>query len=452
MMNTSKGQKSHLIHAKGVLACLLLAIAVLFSACGNNTPETTTVPTVTTTAPTTAPTTQPTTAPTETTEPIPYIVSSATVGVTGDILVHPGVYNSCLQEDGTYDFNEIYEYVAPYYQQYDYMVANLEVTFGGLGTYPYSGYPTFNCPDPMADALKNAGVDMVLTANNHTYDTRYNGMLRTIEVLDNAGLEHIGTRTSVEQPNYIVKDINGIKIGMACYTYETTKDFSDGRKSLNGLILTEEASKLVSSFRYWDLEDFYRNVEADLQGMKEDGAEFTMLYVHWGNEYKTTPNSNQTTIAQGLCDLGVDIIVGGHPHVIQPFETLTSESGHTTYCIYSTGNAISNQRRDLIGSAPNGHTEDGIIFEVEFEYWSDGSYKIAEVGVIPTWVDRPWNGGDIYYAIYPIVPPVESWESYRLDDFDDLRESYSRTMKILGDGINACREAMGLMLLPDSVD
>ena len=205
-------------------------------------------------------------------------------------------------------------------------------------------------------------------------------------------------------------------------------------------------------FRYWDLEDFYKNVTADLQGMKEDGAEFTMVYVHWGHEYRTSPNTDQKTIAQGLCDLGVDIIVGGHPHVIQPFETLTSDSGHTTYCIYSTGNAISNQRRDLIGSAPKGHTEDGIIFDFVFEYWSDGSYKIAEIGVIPTWVDRPWNGGDLYYAIYPIVPPVESWNSYRLDDHNQLRQSYARTMAIVGNGLNACREAMGLVLLPSTVD
>lgn len=451
-MNSSERHNFRLIDTRKYLICLFLVITVLLSGCSNDTPETTTAPTVITTAPTTAPTTEPTTVPTETTEPIPYIVSSATIGVTGDILVHPRVYNSCLQDDGTYDFNELYEFVAPYYQQYDYMVANLEVTFGGLGTYPYSGYPTFNCPDTMADALKNAGIDMVLTANNHTYDTRYNGMIRTLEVLDKVGLEHIGTRTSVEQPSYIVKDINGIKIGMACYTYETTKDFSDGRKSLNGLILTEEASKLVSSFRYWDLEDLYSHVKADLEGMKAEGAEFTIFYMHWGSEYRTTPNSNQTTIAQGLCDLGVDVIVGGHPHVIQPFEILTSESGHTTYCLYSTGNAISNQRRDLIGSAPNGHTEDGIIFEVEFEYWSDGSYKLAEVGVIPTWVDRPWNDGDSYYDIYPIVPPVEYWENYPLDDHDMLRESYERTMKILGDGINACRETMGLMLLPYTVD
>ena len=451
-MNAFRQRRSPFGDTRLFLICLILAAATLFTGCSDSTPETTTIPIVTTTAPTTAPTTEPTTVPTETTEPIPYIVSSATIGVTGDILVHPRVYNSCLQDDGSYDFNELFEFVSPIYKQYDYMVANLEVTFGGLGTYPYSGYPLFNCPDPMADALKNAGVDMVLTANNHTYDTLYNGMIRTIEVLDKVGLEHIGTRTSVEQPSYIVKEINGIKIGMACYTYETTKDFSEGRKSLNGLLMTEEASKLVSSFRYWDLEDFYRNVKADLQGMKESGAEFTVFYIHWGNEYRTTPNSNQTTIAQGLCDLGVDIIVGGHPHVIQPFETLTSESGHKTYCLYSTGNAISNQRRELIGSAPNGHTEDGIIFEVEFEYWSDGSYKIAEIGVIPTWVDRPWNDGDSYYDIYPIIPPVESWENYPLDDINMLKESYIRTMKILGNGLNACREAMGLIVLPDTID
>lgn len=397
--------------------------------------------------------TDPPSDPTDPTVPeptLPYIVSSAKIGATGDILVHPRVYNSCLQPDGTYDFNGIFESVAPYYQGYDYMIANLEVTFAGLEQYPYMGYPGFNCPDAMAAALKNAGVDMMLTANNHSYDTRFDGMMRTLDILDEAGLEHIGTRSSEEAPAYLVKEINGIKIGMVCYTYETTQDFSDGKKSLNGISLSVEASKLIRSFRYWDLDSFYAEVSEDLSGMRQDGAEVTMVFIHWGNEYKIKQNAQQEQIAQGLCELGVDVIVGGHPHVIEPFVTLTSQTGHQTYCLYSIGNAISNQRRYLM-NFNTGHTEDGMIFEVEFERWSDGSVRLGNVGVIPTWVDNYWQNDNIYFKIIPLDPTIKAWSSYT-ESVGELYSSYQRSMDILGDGINQCREALGLYTLPLTLD
>ncbi len=427
---------------------LLLVISLALAGCAKpDVPPSTTVPTTAPTIPTTEPApTEPPTVPTEPEPTIPYIVSSAKIGVTGDILVHSAIIRACKTSSGDYDFNDIYKHIAPYYESYDYMVANLEVTLAGSSRYKYQGYPLFNCPDSMAYALKDAGVDMVLTANNHTYDTRYDGMMRTLEVLDDVGLEHIGTRASEETPNYIVKEINGIKIGMACYTYETTQNFDDGKKSLNGIPLTVEASKLVSSFRYWDLDSFYDMVASDLSGMKQDGADFTMVYIHWGDEYKLKPNSRQEDIAQGLCELGVDVIVGGHPHVLEPFEMLESTSGHQTYCLYSTGNAVSNQRRNLMDLS-TGHTEDGLIFEVEYELWSDGSVKIGNVNMIPTWVDCTWNGNEHDYTIIPLRPGTEPWELYDLGR-DDLESSYERTMGILGDGINACREALGLYTLP----
>ncbi len=435
----------------GALSLLLILLAVALclttAACAPQEPPASSEPTLITTAPTeTTQPTVPTTEPTEPEETIPYIVSSAKIGVTGDVLVHSAIIRACKTSDGDYDFNDIYKHIKPYYESYDYMVANLEVTLGGSSRYEYQGYPLFNCPDSMAYALKDAGVDMVLTANNHTYDTRYDGMMRTLEVLDEVGLEHVGTRASEDVPNYLVKDINGIKIGMACYTYETTKNFDDGKKSLNGITLTVEASKLVSSFRYWDLDSFYDTVASDLAGMKQDGADFTMVFIHWGDEYKLKPNSRQQDIAQGLCELGVDVIVGGHPHVLEPFETLESASGHQTYCLYSTGNAVSNQRRFLMNLS-TGHTEDGLIFEVEYERWSDGSVKIGNISMIPTWVDCTWNGNENDYTIIPLNPGTAPWELYDLGK-DDLESSYERTMGILGEGINACREVLGLYALP----
>lgn len=371
-----------------------------------------------------------------------YIVSSASIGVTGDMLMHMPILDAC-RSGGEYDFSRIFQHITPYYNRYDYMIANLEVTFGGIESGDYKGYPVFNCPDSLAEDLRDAGVDMVLTANNHAYDNRHIGFIRTLEVLDQVGLEHIGTRADKLRPFYMVKEINGIHIGMACYTYETTQQPYFGKKSLNGIPLSETDSGNVSSFRYWDLQSFYRTVEDDLSAMKAEGADVTIVFIHWGNEYKLFPNDYQQTIAQSLCDIGVDIIVGGHPHVIEPFETLVSSSGNKTYCLYSAGNAVSNQRRDLM-RLNTGHTEDGIIFEAKLELWSDGSVSIGEIGALPTWVNKSWDNGKVYYQIIPLDPTLYPWEGFGVSDISELKCSYKRTMDLVGENINACRRTMGI--------
>lgn len=389
--------------------------------------------------------------PSETTAPTePYVTATASVGVTGDILMHTPVLNAAKTSDGEYDFNDNYTYVKEYFSGFDLMIANLEITLGGTDAGAYVGYPIFNCPDSVIDALQAAGIDLLLTANNHTYDTGYDGLIRTQEVLNEKGMPHIGTRLSEDDPNYIVRDINGIKVGMVCYTYESGKT-SDGRKTLNGNPLKAEACALVSSFDYNDLDSFYEEVEDTLQAMGDDGAEATMVFIHWGEEYQLSPNSYQETIAQQLCELGVDVIVGGHPHVLQPFDTLTSSSGHETYCIYSVGNAVSNQRREKISRSPNGHTEDGMIFELEFEKWSDGTVDISSVDILPTWVNLDVKDGKNVYSIIPLDTSVKSWDVFDVSDASDIYESYERTMSVVGDGLNECREALGLSAIPASI-
>jgi poly-gamma-glutamate synthesis protein (capsule biosynthesis protein) len=381
----------------------------------------------------------------------PHVVSTASLGVTGDILIHETLYNSVDRGNGVYDFTENYEFLAPYLQRYDWTVANLEVTLGGpnpvVGTYP-SAYPSFNCPDSVADALKHAGVDMLLTANNHSYDTRKEGLLRTVQVLREKGIEYLGTRDTETESLYKVKEINGIRIGMACFTY--SKLLGDGRKSLNGITVAADAGNLVSTFTYENKNAFYEEAQRAITAMKEQGAQFTVFYMHWGNEYQRTPNSHQKQLASKLCELGVDVIVGGHPHVIQPFETLTAANGNKTLCIYSTGNAISNQRKEIMDSDNySGHTEDGMIFGVTFEKWSDGSYRIGGVTIEPTWVIREKrNTPEGYRFVYQIIPldlAVADWKSFRLTDntVNQAKESYRRTMKLVGEGINQARAALG---------
>lgn len=414
-----------------------------------NTTETTTTPVETTTEATTIATTTETTAET-TVATEPFVVSTASIGVSGDVLIHSPVYNAAYQGSGVYDFNKIFTYISEYYESFDFMVANLEVTLSGENR-GYSGYPTFNCPDAIIDALKNAGVDMVLNANNHTYDHGNYGFVRTQEVLAEKEMPHLGTRLSEETPPYIIQNINGIQVGMLCYTYETG-DTSDGRKTLNGIPVNADDTNYITSFNYKDLDGFYSELETLLAEMDMHGADASMVYIHWGDEYHTTPNENQKQIAQALCELGVDVIVGGHPHVIQPFETLTSTTGHQTYCIYSIGNAISNQRRTNISASPNGHVEDGMIFSVEFELWNDGSVNVSNVNILPTWVNKEWRSSGNTYHIIPLDTSIEAWDCYEVSDVGYTYGSYKRTMAIVGEGLNACRESLGLPTLPASHD
>ncbi|MBQ4037577.1 MAG: CapA family protein [Clostridia bacterium] len=427
------------------LLCLLTICAISCGA-GENAPATT--------APEAPASEEPSFEPTpEVTEP--YVVDTASVGVIGDILIHETNYNSARRADGTYDFTENYTLVQPYLSKYDYTVANLEVTLGGekpaVGRYP-SAYPLFNCPDSIVDALKGAGVDLLLTANNHSYDTRTAGMLRTVQVVRDKGLEYLGTRDDLNESFYKVKDLNGIKIGMACFTYSTVS--SSGVKALNGITMDRDAGPYVSSFAYNRLDEFYAEAEKAIAEMKQGGAEFIMFYLHWGDEYRYSPNTYQKTIAAKLCELGVDVIVGGHPHVIQPFETITAPNGNETLCIYSTGNAISNQRKFLMDSDNySGHTEDGMIFGVTFERWSDGKVRLSEVNIEPLWVTREPEGGRQVYRIIPLDLAVSDWHSFALDDrlVADAKASYNRTMALVGTGLNAAREKLGLAPVPVTV-
>jgi len=382
------------------------------------------------------------------------VVSTASLGVVGDILIHEKVYLAAKAAGGgEYDFTENYEYVKKYFSQYDYTVANLEVTLGGedpvVGKYP-NAYPSFNSPDSVVDALKGAGVDLLLTANNHSYDTRAAGLARTVEIVRKKGLENLGTRETMEESFYPVKNINGIKVGMACFTYCNSID-ADGKKNLNGIPVSKEASPLIAGFSYDRLDEFYAEAETAVAEMKENGAEAVVFYLHWGDEYKNEPNRYQKQMAEKLCSLGVDVIIGGHPHVVQPFEVLTGENGHKTYCIYSVGNALSNQRREEAGlHVYGGRTEDGMIFGLTFEKWSDGSVNVAEVDIQPLWVIREERGGRYVYQIIPLDLSVSDWQTFGLSEnmVNEARASYLRTMTTVGNGLNSAREALGLSPRP----
>ena len=383
---------------------------------------------------------------TETEDTVPgaiTVVSSATISSQGDLLMHKPVIETCKDEDGNYDFSSIFRYVKDYVAGYDYAVANFETTLGGPN-HPYQGNPTFNTPDAFADDLVDTGFDMLLTANNHCADTTASGIVRTLEQLRNRNLATVGTQKDAGEQDFLVIEVEGIRLGISCYTY-ATDETDDGRPSLNHNSFLTKAG-IVNYYMEDKLDRFYGEVEAQLSAMEQQGVDATIFYIHWGVEYETKENEVQNKMAQKLCDLGVDVIIGGHPHVIQPMELLqsTRNPSHRTVCIYSLGNVVSNQREGIDPSFEGGFTEDGVIFNVTFEKYSDGTVGIGSVDVLPTWVNMHTTDGVKEYNVLPLDKAVESRWKEMFDISDDTlekaKDSYDRTMKILGDGLEECQK------------
>ncbi|MBQ6719898.1 MAG: CapA family protein [Oscillospiraceae bacterium] len=387
----------------------------------------------------TVPETEPTTVPTE---PEPEkIIATATISSQGDLLMHSPVFNSCKQADGTYDFESIFRYTKDTLASVDYSVANLETTFGGPN-HPHVNNKSFSCPDELAADAKEAGYDMLLTANNHSGDTTGEGLIRTLEVTRAAGLETLGSQMPGEK-RYSIVEIYGIRIGMVAYTWSckaTDKDFS-----LNGLLPIADEGQM-NYFTNANPQKLYTEAEQIMADMNAEGVDATMMFIHWGNEYEIRENRIQREIAQKLCDLGFDVIVGGHAHVVQPMALLEStvDPEHKTVCIYSLGNAVSNQRTGVSDLFPAGYTEDGVIFNVSFEKYSDGNVYLSSVEVIPTWVNMHTNNGSREYNILPLKEhEIGQWDAdfgLQNNQHASAKKSYERTMGILNEGLQQVQD------------
>ena len=249
---------------------------------------------------------------------------------------------------------------------------------------------------------------------------------------------------TAEEPKYVVQNVNGINIGMICYTYATSVS-EDGRPSLNGMPKISEPG-LCNYFTYENLPAFYEEAKANIAAMREGGAEAIVFYLHWGTEYVLFARDRERAIAQELCNMGVDVIVGGHPHVIEPIELLTSTTDpeQKTVVLYSMGNAVSNQRLGNLSMINTAHTEDGLLFNITFSKYSDDTVYLENVDVLPCWVYLRNNKAPVEFNILPLdLSTEDQWmEKYNLNEttFNAARRSYDRTMEIVGAGLQESQE------------
>lgn len=371
-------------------------------------------------------------------EPVTY---SASILSAGDIILHSPFIDSSIYKnaDGTYDYTSMFNYIADDYGAADFTIVNLESTISESN---YSGYPLFRVPAAIATAMKQSNVDMCLLANNHMYDNADAGLTMTMDALDANSLLYTGIRRATSDQTYFIQEVNGIKVGIFNYVYETNG--ADAQKAINGITVSSQSADLINSFNYDNLEDLYADIRTGLEEMKEAGVEYTIAYLHWGEEYQTKENQYENTIAQELCELGIDALIGGHPHVIQPVDLLTDSSGkHQMVCAYSMGNHISNQRQELMDSMPSGHTEDGLMVKLTLEKVDDGPVSLVAADFIPTWVYKTLaNGGAEYYVLPLGDPDAIIQEASSLDISYDVENSLSRTNAIIDEGVEKIQNAL----------
>ncbi|MDD3874804.1 MAG: CapA family protein [Methanosarcina sp.] len=325
----------------------------------------------------------------------------------GDIMVHkPQIVSQYDKKSETYNYDNNFQYVKGYIEEADLALGNVETTFGG-GT--PTGYPSFNAPDALADALANMGLDVALTSNNHLYDKGLSGMKRTLQVLRRAGIATAGTRLPWEK-NYTMVDVKGLKVAIVSYTYETPS--VDGRTTINSVIISQEAEGLINSFAYETLDEDLKKVKSTIKQAKEAGADIVVCYYHWGEEYQRSPNQWQHYIAEKTVNMGVDIIFASHPHVLQKVEMLTQQgTGIEVPVFYSMGNFLSNQRSETLN---NRYTEQGMIARVNLKYRKDtGEVTIAAMDAMRTWMEKYHQNGKDVYTIIPLDEKFENNETLK---------------------------------------
>lgn len=241
-----------------------------------------------------------------------------TILFAGDIMAHDTQLEWCFNEkNGLYEFDKLFVNTEKYIHGADIAVANLETTFGPRR---YSGFPRFNTPTSMADALRNAGFDIIAVANNHMYDTNYAGVVQTKKVLEEKGLKVTGSGGKDTDVSYAIANTKGVKIAVLNYTYRTQS--VNDKATLNNRILDDNTIRSVNTFCFESLDRDLNAIYESVEEVRNLGADVVLLYYHWGCEYERFANVIQKYIAYKTAEMGVDAIIGSHPHVLQEMENI----------------------------------------------------------------------------------------------------------------------------------
>lgn len=304
------------------------------------------------------------------------------ITAVGDIMMHNTQIQAGYHEN-KYDYRSFFTYVKPLFDSSDFVIGNLETTLAGQKA-GYSGYPRFNSPEVLAFNLKDAGFDFLSTANNHCLDKGSLGMVNTLDTLEQAGLYFAGTaRSQTEAENICLVQVKNIKIALLAYTYGT-----------NGLSI----SKNLGHVNYL----YPEKICEDIEKAKNQGAQLIFVCLHFGQEYQPLPSKEQKEITQLFFAKGADVILGSHPHVLQPAQIISGQREHEKqFVIYSLGNFISDQA--------GLERKSGVILNLYFTLNPLESKPILkEVRYIPIWTHSYVNKGKRTFSVLPIEPALIS--------------------------------------------
>lgn len=304
-------------------------------------------------------------------EPEPQYVSLL---FAGDVMAHAKQLR-CHKFGSMYDFTRDYQYIKDIVCAADIALVNLETPLSGKK--PYTGYPYFNAPDSLADALDDTGFDIVATANNHIRDQKDGAMKRTCAFLKSQGFEVIGTAGESGESKYALVERSGIKIGFVNFAKSLNTGFPKASRPYVNCLKVDGG-----------YDEGYRAIGEEIAALKAMGAEFIVAFMHWGREYELQGNAIQREMAENIADMGADLIVGSHPHVLQNVAEYTSPvTGRNTLIYYSLGNLVSNQPYRY--GPGRGHCETGALALIRLVKRGDGSVAIDTAGYLTTYVHKP---------------------------------------------------------------
>lgn len=316
----------------------------------------------------------------------------------GDIMGHDSQIASALDPaTGKYSYDGVFDQVGGIIKEADFAIANLEVTLAGP---PFKGYPQFSSPDALAVSCQENGIDVLVTANNHSCDRGKGGILRTLNTLDSLKIKHTGTfrnQNERSSENLLVLEKNNIKIGILNYTYGT-----------NGLPApSPTVVNLINRTQ----------ILKDIESSKSENLDKLIVVLHWGKEYQPLPSKKQIDLGDFLFESGVDIVIGSHPHVLQPMEYHEkNDQQKERFIAYSLGNFVSNQR-----TSPR---DGGAMVQLTISK-ENNETSITNQGYYLTWVNKPKTGSNRFQII--------SCDSYEKKEFEGLDAGAVNKMKIFTD-------------------
>ena len=316
--------------------------------------------------------------------------SSLTLMLMGDVLGHGSQLRCALQPDGSYSYRRTFAPIEDVFALADFVIANLEVPLAGP---PYAGYPSFSSPDALAQHLQQAGVDVLVTANNHALDQGSRGLYRTSRTLDSLGIAHTGTAHNPQAHaanSPLMLRHNGIAVALLSYT-----------TCMNGPTrhLPAHAVNMADTAR----------IRADYRRAMAQGADVVLMFMHWGEEYERTENSSQRRLAEWLHRLGIALVVGCHPHVVQPLHLSTNRQQAT---VYSLGNFVSNQRWR--------YSDGGLVVLLRLER-NGGQVRLTHGASVPVWVAAPLRNGVKDFRVWPVYKAEATGERFGAEHTDFVR-------------------------------